>query len=373
MAKDRVIEKLASLTEQQELALDSYATKWADIGVGTHSQEDHEVAKEGVRLIYNAAGLVVPDRLIWFSSPMREAHSAEQRWREEGRSVRFEIRKAAHLSRATDRLQGETTDELFVKIYNKIAQKWSLAWSHEANEDQELYADNIDKLNRKEAWEEVPGWAMIMSKTATIQIQLGPRYVWVGLEDFGNYLMGAPVDSARKGFMLLAQSCRRFWPFKDAVILVERPILLQVDENGRLHSGSGPAKQYRDGESTWAWRGVQVPSFVITDPAKITVDQILAEKNVEIRRVMIERYGVDRFMLDSDTAVVDANEEHGAELIKINLPHDPEKCLCALKLRCASSNAVYIVMVPPEMRTATQALAWTARVAEEDYILLAER
>jgi len=88
---------------------------------------------------------------------------------------------------------------------------------------------------------------------------------------------------------------------------------------------------------------------------------------------MLERYGVDRFVLDSKAKVVDANEQHGAELVSIDLPEDPDRYLRALKLRCPSTNAVYVVRVPPEMVTAQQALAWTAGLENaEDYMLAAE-
>jgi hypothetical protein len=169
-----------------------------------------------------------------------------------------------------------------------------------------------------------------------------------------------------------ALNCGWWWPFEGAVVITERPNTLNRDSDGLLHDDDGPSIQYPDGWSIYAWHGVRVPAWIITDPQKITPHGILNERNAEIRRVMIERYGIDRFITDSDAKILDAEEAHGAELVSINLPNDPDEKIVALKLRCPSTSACYVVRVPPDMERAKQALAWTANVEESDYILTNE-
>jgi hypothetical protein len=69
-----------------------------------------------------------------------------------------------------------------------------------------------------------------------------------------------------------------------------------LDEEGRLHSEPGPALAYPKGPKQYVWHGVIVPEKLILAPEKITPDQIKNEWNSEVRRVMLERYGVDRFL-----------------------------------------------------------------------------
>jgi len=71
----------------------------------------------------------------------------------------------------------------------------------------------------------------------------------------------------------------------------------------RLHNENGPALR-SDIENIYFWHGVMVPAFVVTNPEWITVNHIETESNAEVRRVMIERYGQTRYLLDSGAELV---------------------------------------------------------------------
>ena len=162
---------------------------------------------------------------------------------------------------------------------------------------------------------------------------------------------------------MAARSCGWWWPFKNCVILTDRPISLHRDDQGRLHNPDGMAIQYGDGWGVFSWHGTRVPAEVITSPQSISSAQIINERNSEVRRVMIERYGQDRFVLDSGAKTIDTDQENGAELLSIDLPGDPERYLRALKLLCPSTSACYIVRVPPNQSKAREALAWSYQLS----------
>ena len=106
-------------------------------------------------------------------------------------------------------------------------------------------------------------------------------------------------------------------------------------------------------------------------PDLLRVNIILRERNAEIRRAMIERYGQDRFVLDAHAKILDKWKHN--ELLSIYLPEDPDRRLVALKLRCPSTAAVYILRVPPDQRTVRGALAWSFGLDRaEDYLLQQE-
>jgi hypothetical protein len=103
---------------------------------------------------------------------------------------------------------------------------------------------------------------------------------------------------------------------------------------------------------------------------------ILDERNAEVRRALIERYGQDRFMLDAGAKSIDRQKQAGSkefnELIAIDLPDDPDRRMVCLELRCPSTNAVYIIRVPPEIQTVQEGLAWSYQCEPAQYAPLVE-
>jgi len=83
------------------------------------------------------------------------------------------------------------------------------------------------------------------------------------------------------------------------VLASERPVLLTLDGDGRLHNEKGPALVYRDGFAVYALNGVRVPARIATHPASITLDEIRrASAGSPYQRVLISRYGVARYARD---------------------------------------------------------------------------
>jgi hypothetical protein len=119
------------------------------------------------------------------------------------------------------------------------------------------------------------------------------------------------------------------------------------------------------------WHAIRVRKGVISRPDLLRVGTILREPNVAIRRAMIECYGLDRFVLEAKAKILDKWKDN--ELISIDLPQDPERHLVALKLRCPSTAAIYIIRVPPDQRTVQGSLAWSFGLDRpEDYVLQQE-
>jgi hypothetical protein len=87
---------------------------------------------------------------------------------------------------------------------------------------------------------------------------------------------------------------------------------LTLERPGVLHSHEKAAIGYgKDSEiNRYFSNGVFLPRYVIENPEKITVDDIENERNVEIRRVKINRYGQERYLLDSDARIV-AEDDFG--------------------------------------------------------------
>ena len=64
------------------------------------------------------------------------------------------------------------------------------------------------------------------------------------------------------------------------------------------------AVRFSDGWGVHAIHGVRVSGWIVERPDEITPAKIGSEGNSEIKRVMIERYGVARYVVDSGARVV---------------------------------------------------------------------
>jgi hypothetical protein len=109
-------------------------------------------------------------------------------------------------------------------------------------------------------------------------------------------------------------------------------------------------------------------------PNEIRMGEILAERNLEMRRILVERYGHARFAIDARANIVDADPRFGV-LYRALLPGDEPLVLVNVKNATAEPDGSfkeYWLRVPPDMRTAREAVAWTFGFATEDYAPLME-
>lgn len=116
------------------------------------------------------------------------------------------------------------------------------------------------------------------------------------------------------------------------------------------------------------WRGVSISERVVFKPETITAAEVLAEPNAEVRRVMLDRMGLDRFLAEARATVRDEDTDPGGkrQLVAVDLPGD-EALVCVI-VHCPSTARRYLIRVPPTMQTCRDAVAWTAGFDKaEDY------
>jgi hypothetical protein len=124
----------------------------------------------------------------------------------------------------------------------------------------------------------------------------------------------------------------------------------------RMHNNSYASLE-SDLENLYFWHGVFVPAFVVVKPEWITAHHVLSETNAEVRRVMIERMGMDRFIIDAKAKEV--HKHYCGVLFSVDLPGDPEEVLKVVRVTCPSTGRIYFLRVPPQIKRADDAVAWT--------------
>jgi hypothetical protein len=108
------------------------------------------------------------------------------------------------------------------------------------------------------------------------------------------------------------------------------------------------------------WRGVRVNERIAFHPEQLTAKEVIAEKNAELRRVMIERMGYLKFAKEAGAKVLDKDQDRGGgrQLLRIDLQEDEP--LVGLSCHCPSPGRQYFLRVPPTMKSCHQAAAWMA-------------
>ena len=153
-------------------------------------------------------------------------------------------------------------------------------------------------------------------------------------------------------------------------MVCERPTVIQRElatptltrgwRSHRLHCDTGPAVAWPDGWGVWASHGIRVPQHVIEAPQTITVREIHNEQNAEVRRVMVERMGFDRFVKESGALPLHGDET--GTLYRLELSGDDPLMLVSVLNSTLEQNQPrkqYFLQVDPQLRPLPNG-AWDA-------------
>ena len=108
------------------------------------------------------------------------------------------------------------------------------------------------------------------------------------------------------------------------------------------------------------WRGVPVSDRVAFESQLITGQDILNTENVELRRVLIERLGYEKFLQQVGGVIRHTDRDAGGERQLICVAFEDDEPLMVLRVTCPSTGHIHLLRVPPDMRTCHQAAAWIA-------------
>jgi hypothetical protein len=115
------------------------------------------------------------------------------------------------------------------------------------------------------------------------------------------------------------------------------------------------------------WRRVPVNYEIAFRPETITVGQVLGESNSALRHVLLERFGLERFVSEANAQVLDVDHDTGGERKLLRVPIEADEDLVCVVVHCPSTGQRYILRVPPTMQTCRAAIAWTAGFDNPDW------
>jgi hypothetical protein len=427
---DHGARRLEALTPEQEALLARVRDEWLRIGLAT-GPADQPAAEEGVRQAYQAAGLPSPARMVWVDSPLAGAiaismlcaldlsdHVPDLYWRAVRERLRRDLEASvwvqpslglspAGQGRAADRfgtpigrgVQWRVVEPVRCAVLSEVHDR--LGRSASASLRRVVEGPVATRVSGQLTGQLLD---LVRQTMEPVEPVLWPFLVDPqgfdgdvdddGLDDDRDWALPDPLRGARgqhdadwlaraaglraivpgvldhrglDALMLVARSAGWWWPFEHLAILTERPTAVRQDAQGRLHHADGPAIAYPDGFAIWAWHGVSVPRQVIERPEQLTVQQIRDEPRVAVRQVMLERYGSERYLRNAAAERV-SHDDVGTLW---SAPLGAEG-LVVVEVRNSTPEpdgryTTYWLRVPPEVRTAHEAVAWTFGLSADDY------
>lgn len=177
-----------------------------------------------------------------------------------------------------------------------------------------------------------------------------------------------PVINA---FADLVSAASIWLPFRGFCVMTERPTKIALDEQIRLHNLKGPAIEWPDGFGVYAVAGIPVDSVLIDFPELLNTDRIEDEDNAEVRRALISLYGEERFMKDSGATIVSYGRDE-AKLWSRSFASDDDGPFQMVEVKNSTPEPdgtykTYFLRVPPTVKSADEAVAWTFDLPAETY------
>ncbi|MBD1831252.1 hypothetical protein H6F61_00825 [Cyanobacteria bacterium FACHB-472] len=410
-------EKIEKLTPEQEALIPVYREKWRKIAILTEPI-DREKAAEAVKNAYALIGLFEPE-ILFYDSPYAVG-SDKELLIDENRiyGQLYELRRifnedfSYHLSSAItsscrktvmSRLGSELHDDISWKLEGLLTEELIMFFQtmeqvrNQLWEEIEFKEKQIQKLC-EEMWVQldIPIPNNLVDRLILQDLLIGSEtnhqlanrisqatnnlsqqenllniifgnddiYIepaqWVSsgsLYDFCiNVLNFEYKQKEWEALQAIAKNCGCIFPFENMVIICDRPRLLSLDNQQRLHAEGAPAIQFADGYSLYAYHGVTLPKkYGTVHPHHWQASWLLEEDNAELRQVLIQGIGYDKIAHELGAIELDSYQEY--TLLKINTDIDI-KPISLLKMTCPSTKFIHALRVPPDIESAREAIRW---------------
>jgi hypothetical protein len=180
---------------------------------------------------------------------------------------------------------------------------------------------------------------------------------WLGFYKYFRDVVGIEDCHKLDGLIELANHCGWLNMYDDTVVFQDRPEIIKFDDQNRLHCEDGHAIRFSDGYSVYSWHGTRVPKDWIENKGTLSPETALTWDNVEQRRAACEILGWATVLRKLDAQVIDCDDDPQIGiLVEVNIPDIGKERF--IKVLCGTGRE-FAIPVPPNMKTALEANAWT--------------
>ncbi|MCF2146992.1 hypothetical protein IQ276_011125 [Desmonostoc muscorum LEGE 12446] len=327
---------IEKLTPEQEALIPVYRDKWRAIALSTE-RIDREKAAEAVKAAY----AIIPEpepTIIFCDSPYA--------------SLCLEI--DLQLKYSNDKLYSDIEYLLFAQLKNQLGYNTLYVLNRRLNID-------INRINQIEF-----ELAVLLDRELKINclryfvdgsIRLDGLLRPYSLFEFCIYVLKCNYNQEIwEVLQNIYKHCGRIFAFDNVCMICDRPLHLRFDNQNRLHAEGEPAIEFIDGFSLYSYHGVTLPEkYGKIHPQQWQSQWLLSEENAELRRVLIQGIGYARICQELQAIELDTWAEY--TLLKIEADVDEEP-IYLLKMTCPSTQFIHALRVPPEIKSAREAVRW---------------
>ena len=374
--KETTLKRIESLTKEQEDRFQEFIDKWTKIGLSTE-KANREEAEKGILMAYKTAGLKAP-KIVWCDSPLSMGLTRAivvglaKGQVNVGKNVKDSV-WASVMDSVWDSVRDSVRDSVMASVRDSVgASVWDSVrdsvrdsvWASVRDSVMDSVWDSVRASVRDSVWDSV--WDSVGASVrdsvrdsvmaSVNQSGYGQHDAnWLGFYDFFKDACALEEETQKLiGMWQISKNAGWWFPHEKICWISERHNILNRDGMGRLHSSTKPSVQYPDGWAIYAWHGVRVPEKVILFPESITLQEIEKELNLEIQRIMIERYGADKYLEEVKAEELDCDNlglEGSHERILFRDNKDRNWLLCS----DGSTGRVYTLAVDDRAKTCKQA------------------
>jgi hypothetical protein len=315
------------LTAEHRAMLPAWEDKWRKVVMSTEemTETDREICREAVAGLYRAAKLPLPRHIVFVPSP-------------------FVLRFAGGFAAAIWYRHKKGSDA-----------------THTATRAATWYECSLPSIVawvRPAAGTDAKMW-WLCAQSAYRLWQGGNQWAgWDGFLTFFRDVAGLelPAHEAYKYWEALALHSGPRIMHPDFCMISDRSEILAVDSQNRPHNETGPFCRWRDGSALYALNGVRVPRWLVETPAEqIDPTAFAKEANVEVRREIVRKIGVERLCQKLGSKMLDKSADGMYELHLVPLGAEVGEWPY-LKMRNPSIGVYHMEAVSQECRTVQQAL-----------------
>lgn len=189
---------------------------------------------------------------------------------------------------------------------------------------------------------------------------------WFGFYHYFRNVLNIKECEKLDGHIELAQVCGWVSFYEDVVVFQDRPNIIKMDDQNRVHCENGPCIQYSDGLSLYSWHGTSIPAEWIEDKESLTAKIALTWDNIEQRRCACEIIGWSKILEELNAKVIDTDgDPEIGQLVEVELPDSGKEKF--LRVVCGTGR-LFAIPVPPEMKTALEAQSWSWGLSTNEFI-----
>ncbi len=356
------------LSPEAEARLRDYRPDWAMV---SQFARDPNLGAQAIGRVYEAAGLPPPHRIVWLDGPVSMARDwllsfdAESVGPNETQRLLRDPVQLTHRQLPLT-ISSSIRDAVFKALHVERSSATSAALTDVVLDQVSSIRIGLWRSLRRRLRKQQTVPSLLENGWSTFDAASFRLNAYRFCHDHCGFEAGARL----KPLWDLPRYVGWLIPHRGVCWASSHPTTLATDDVGRLHGKSGPALKYDDGWSVYAWKGVLIPSWIIEQPESVNVLAIDRQPNPWIKRCMIEILTPEVFIARGGALCVSTDDtgklwrrhwrglgdDTWAAVEVINGTPEPD-----------GSWRHYFLQVPPHVRTAREAVAWTYGMTERQY------